>query len=108
MYFFGQCQSKGGGAQWPVQDLVTRLGGPQWGGSRNTKNGDLLLEAECTRLHWPMEEANEGPSCLVYYSSRVTHHEFYYRSPMEYLQKRFEKGLRRWSGTWSIRTGWRE
>ena len=65
--------------------VVTNLVGQPWGGSRNTKNEDLLLEAECTRLHWPMEEANEGPSCLVYYSSRVTHHEFYYRSPMEYL-----------------------
>ena len=28
-------------AQRPVLGLVTKLGGPLWGGSRNTKNEDL-------------------------------------------------------------------
>ena len=31
-------------AQRPVQDLVTNLVGPPGGGSRNTKNEDLLLD----------------------------------------------------------------
>ena len=52
--------------------VVTNLVGQPWGGSRNTKNEGLLLEAECTRLHWPMEEANEGPSCLVHCPLLIT------------------------------------
>jgi len=45
MCFFDQSLPKGGGAQRPVQGLVTRSGGQPWGGSRNTKNEDLTPEA---------------------------------------------------------------
>jgi len=51
----------------------------------------------CTWSRWPMEEAHlkgesmekrmkgRHVSSIAHHSSRVTHHEFYYRSPMEYL-----------------------
>ena len=69
-----------------------------------------LANGRSTSKRRSMEKRMKGRhvSSITHYSSRVTHHEFYYRSPMEYLQTRFEEGLRRWSGTWSIRTGWRE
>ena len=57
--------------------------------------------------NWKKQMKGRHALSIAHHSLRITHHGFYYRSPMEYLQKRFEKGLRRWSGTWSIRTGWR-